>query len=257
MPLYFPDIYDFKLGTTGVTKIMLGDEQVWPIYKYIVDDDKVLDYDDIDTGMTYVIANDNYHIWGRFDSPVPPEMTRRARHYVCKPNENGFNILSLTNQVHPSTAHDEDWQAFNIREYTFNYVDNVGFLPTLILTFEEHSHGFQPDRVLASAWKGDEDGNFIVFGDTGGYGDTTVLNDGTGYIRRVIHNAYEPNTVDTTRALVVYPYTYYSPETPPGYRTSYIPIFADPTQYEPLFLYKVTDKEGNPVIDAEGYPIQL
>lgn len=62
MPLYFPDIYDFRLGTTGVTRIMLGDEQVWPIRRKIME--KIYSLDQIpDTGyIDCVIMNDDVHV---------------------------------------------------------------------------------------------------------------------------------------------------------------------------------------------------
>lgn len=63
MPLYFPDIYDFKLGTTGVTKIMLGDEQVWPIGER-KKMEKIISLDQIpDTGyIECVLMNDDMHV---------------------------------------------------------------------------------------------------------------------------------------------------------------------------------------------------
>ena len=61
MALYLPDIYDFKLGTTGVTKIMLGTEQVWPAYKKITE--KIISLDQIpDSGhIDCVLMNDDVH----------------------------------------------------------------------------------------------------------------------------------------------------------------------------------------------------
>ena len=61
MALYLPDIYDFKLGTTGVIKIMLGTEQVWPAYKKITE--KIISLDQIpDSGhIDCVLMNDDVH----------------------------------------------------------------------------------------------------------------------------------------------------------------------------------------------------
>ena len=61
MALYLPDIYDFKLGTTGVTKIMLGTEQVWPAYKKITE--KIISLDQIpDSGhIDCVLMNGDVH----------------------------------------------------------------------------------------------------------------------------------------------------------------------------------------------------
>lgn len=69
MALYLPDIYDFKLGTTGVTKIMLGTEQVWPAYKNI--GEKIISLDQIpDSGhIDCVLMNNDVHcrIMGYFN----------------------------------------------------------------------------------------------------------------------------------------------------------------------------------------------
>ena len=63
MALYLPDIYDFKLGTTGVIKIMLGTEQVWPAYKKI--GEKIISL--VPIRPQYVARRFGYHGYQRLD----------------------------------------------------------------------------------------------------------------------------------------------------------------------------------------------
>lgn len=59
--MYLPDIHDFKLGDTGVTRIMLGSEQVWPIYRRV--GEKITDLSQIpdDGYIECVLMNDDVH----------------------------------------------------------------------------------------------------------------------------------------------------------------------------------------------------
>lgn len=59
--MYLPDIYDFKMGDTGVTRIMLGSEQVWPIYRRIIEKLEDLDQIPDDGYIECVLMNDDVH----------------------------------------------------------------------------------------------------------------------------------------------------------------------------------------------------